>query len=298
MVHLLEANIAMGLDHQWSVPGIITSAGAFFLTKNPEFFRKHAEVQSYCRYIEAQSPDIAFLTEVCWEDQKNDICNFLESKWYHIHFMRAFELYNMDSESHRFLYNIIAARSSILAHNEFQSRIQNDSAEKVYSFSRIYNELGKPERGPYVIQKMKKFTGGILDGGGAHCEIEGIHYWLLHTHPTSSSIITSLRDSLPKEKQGILWWDFNVSQETWKALVGDRFSYISPEKRTFPYYGTHGGVFSRAIDTLAKNTSKILSHPDQFYSNHSIARTHIQALWPKETGLGSDHAVTHIHIAT
>jgi hypothetical protein len=141
MVHLLESNIGMGLDHQSSAYDIYRSSMGFFLAKDPEIFRKYAEVQSYCRYIEKQNPDVVFLTEVCGEDQKDDICDFLESKGYHLQFMRAFELHNMDAESHRFLYNIIAAKTPITTHNEFQSKVQHKISEKIYSFSRICDRL-------------------------------------------------------------------------------------------------------------------------------------------------------------
>ena len=39
--------------------------GAFFLARNPDFFRKNAEVESYIEYIIKESPDICYLTEVC-----------------------------------------------------------------------------------------------------------------------------------------------------------------------------------------------------------------------------------------
>lgn len=141
MVHLLESNIGMGLDHQSSAYDIYRSSMGFFLAKNPEIFRKYAEVQSYCRYIEKQNPDVVFLTEVCGEDQKDEICSFLESRGYGIHCMKAFELHNMDAESHRFLYNIIASKTPIITHSEFQSKVQHTISEKIYSFSRIKDRL-------------------------------------------------------------------------------------------------------------------------------------------------------------
>ncbi len=296
MVHLLESNIGMWLDHQWTPGTILRAAGAFFLTRDPEVFRKYAEVQSYCRYIEKQSPDIVFLTEVCWEDQKNDICNFLESKGYQLQFMRAFELHNMDAESHRFLYNIVAARAPIVTHNEFQSRVENKTAEKIYSFSRIYDRLWKKlDDATYTELKTKKFVSGILDGAGAHCEIDGVHYWLLHAHATSSSIVENLRESIPDGAKSILWGDFNVSQETGKSLAGQGFDYIDPDQRTFPYYGQRDGIFSRTLHNLANSSKQILSHPDQFYASQSIAHAESRVFWPLETWLGSDHAVTQVH---
>lgn len=236
-------------------------------------------------------------SEVCGEDQKDDICDSLESKGYHLQFMRAFELHNMDAESHRFLYNIIASKAPIVTHNEFQSKVQHKISEKIYSFSRIYDRLWKTDDATYTQLKTKKFVWGILDGAWAHCEIDGIHFWLLHAHSTSSSIIESLRESLPSDSRSILWWDFNVTQEVWKKLAGERFSYIEPDKRTFPYYGQNSGIISHAIHRLAHSSKSILSHPDQFYRHKSITWATTRVLWPKETGLWSDHAVTHVHIA-
>ncbi|OIP53028.1 hypothetical protein AUK10_03010 [Candidatus Gracilibacteria bacterium CG2_30_37_12] len=296
ITYLLEANIGMGLDHQNSPWEIARAAGAFFLIRDPEVFRKHSEVQSYCRYIEKQNPDVIFLTEVCGEDQKDDICDFLESKGYHLQFMRAFELHNMNAESHRFLYNIIASKTPIITHNEFQSKVQHKISEKIYSFSRIKNRLGKTDDATYTELKTKKFVGGILDGAGAHCEIDGIHFGLLHAHGTSSSIIENLRDSLPEGTKGILGGDFNVTQEKGKMLAGERFSYIEPNTRTFPYYGQNDGIISRTIHRLANNSQAMLSHPDQFYKNSSILGATARVLGPREIGLGSDHAVTHVHI--
>ena len=138
---------------------MMRNAGAFYLTKDPEIFRKHAEVQSYCEYIRRQSSDIVFLTEVCGEDQKNDICNFLESQGYQLQLMRAFELHNMDAESHRFLYNIIAARAPIVTHNEFQSKVENKTAERIYSFTRIMDRLGnKLDDASFTELKTQKFV--------------------------------------------------------------------------------------------------------------------------------------------
>lgn len=79
-------------------------------------------------------------------------------------------------------------------------------------------------------------------------------------------------------------------------LAGEKFSYIRPDNRTFPYYGQRNGVLSQAVHRLANKSSIILTHPDQFYKSSAIKHATTRVLGPLQTGLGSDHAVTHVHI--
>ncbi len=299
-VELLESNIGMWLNHQWTPLEVARSAGAFFLARNPDFFRKNAEVKSYCDYIESQNSDIVFLTEVCGEEQRDDICNFLESQGYNVHYMRAFELWNMDAESHRYLYNIIAAKGDITVHNEFTSKVEQRSASSIYSFARITDRFWENNVLPFTRNiriKTQKFAWGILDGAWAHCEINGTHFWLLHAHPTSRSIIENLRDSLPKSEQSIIWWDFNLSLEDWEKAVGERFSFIKPDKPTFPYYWTQskGWIFTRTAERIA---NKVLPrYTDQFHWNELITWAQIMIHWPEETWLWGDHAVSKLRLS-
>lgn len=91
-IHILQANIWMGLDHQKSLKKWIQSMGAFFLARNPDFFRKNAEVESYIEYIIKESPDICYLTEVCWVEQRDMLVSSLERSWYRTHSIEGFEL--------------------------------------------------------------------------------------------------------------------------------------------------------------------------------------------------------------
>jgi len=106
--------------------------------------------------------------------------------------------------------------------NELQIRFIHVHESVIIFETQIYHYLYID----WVQEKAQKFTWGILDGAWVHCEIKWVHFWLLHAHPTSRSIIKSLSDSLLKDKPSIVWWDFNLSLIDWAEAVDEWFSFI------------------------------------------------------------------------
>lgn len=290
-IHLLQANIGMWLDHQTSLQRWLVSMWAFFLARDPEFFRKNAEVKTYIEYIKSESPDILYLSEVCGTEQRDFLCDCLEADGYAIHVEKWFELWSMEAESHRFLYHIMATRS------QFQHRMTRFQyrQDRLMRYFRGINWLGKS------LPKTREKVSTILDGSGSHYNIDGIEIGLIHSHADISTIsVQELAASLYAtewEKQ-ILIWDVNMGVSSMENILANKNPWLKRviTGKTYPYYFDEAGqwIFTQTIRNLMKK--QMLPMPDQAYVNPWIHIVSKKNLWPQDTGLRTDHSVNHFYI--
>lgn len=284
----MQANIGMWLNHQDSLKQWLTSMWAYFLASNPDFFRKNAEVQSYIKYISKNNPDIVYLTEVCWIDQMELLSDYLIGMGYNIHVSKWFELWNMDHESHRYLYHIMATKSDF----NHKKTIHQFTMNTGIRFMKWKNGLWKN------IPDLNNQVHSILDGSWSHYQIDGIEIGFMHAHANDSTgvfkgLLSSLRDS--NNANQILSWDMNMSVDKAKILTDT----INPElqlletDKTYPYYfqSFKKWIITSLIDGMMQK--HFLSHPDQFYSSSDIQVLENNILWPITTQLKTDHSINH-----
>ena len=291
-IHILQANIGMWLNHQDSLKQWLTSMWAYFLANDPNFFRKHTEVQSYIKYISKNSPDILYLTEVCWSDQMEEISNRLLTMGYRLHVIKWFELWNMDHESHRFLYHIMATKSDF----NHKKTIHQFTMNHGIRFMKWKNGLWKAN--PNINTQVNS----ILDWGGSHYQIDGIEIGFMHAHANdTTAVFSGLLDTLWTNKSNqILAWDMNMSIARAKFIVDS----INPElslletSNTYPYYfsSLKKWIIESAIRWIM--TKNFLSHPDQFFHTSWIKISESQILWPEVTWLKTDHTINHFKFRT
>ena len=282
----------MGLDHQNSIIQWLESAGSFFLAKNPDFFRKNAEVWSYIDYIVKENPDIIYITELCGVEQRDMLIEWLEKLHYTLHIEKWFELWNMQSESHRYLYHIMWSRYEYTHHETF-TQYRNDRVSR-YLKSRNYFSQSES-----TIQD--KIT-AILDGSGSHYRIGDIEIGLLHSHGDySKEVPDKITNSLWKNPSNhqILIWDVNMSPLSMQKIITD--NNVSLErietKRTYPYVLEKNiWILSRAIQSIAQKV--VLPYPDQAYIGPTVRMENVRNLWPKETWLNTDHSINHYILKT
>lgn len=290
-MHIIQANIGMWLDHQRSLWKGFQSMGAYFLSAYPEFFRKNAEVQSYINYIKKENPDVVYLTEVCWVEQRDALLNALEQDWYATHVIEWFELWNMQEDSYKYLYHIMGSKIPF----QHRQTIQQYTSNKVIRFLKRNNGIGKES--PLQATQVN----AILDGGGSRYTIWDIEIGLMHAHAMDKiDVFTWLTQWLKQSRESrVLIGDMNMqiwSSERIMNQLDPDLKRVGTE-RTYPYYFTQnsGGIFTQAINR--QMVSKFLSHPDQAFVNPtSIELIGQKTLGPKETWLKTDHAVNHYRL--
>ncbi len=262
---------------------------AYFLTSNPDFFRKNSEIQPYVNYIKNEAPDILYLTEICGAEQCDSIRESLERMGYKTHTIKGFELWNMQDASHRYLYHIMGAKWDF-THN---STIQQYTTNPLIRFMKRKNSLWK-----WTTTRNEQVS-AILDGWGSRYTIGDTEIGLLHAHATDTTdVFEWIASGLGQSKRVIqvLMGDVNM-----KTSSSDRIVELSnlhlkrvETKKTHPYYFSQSWwwIFTQAIYSLMQKN--LLSHPDQIFINSWVQVMSQKTLWPNETGLKSDHAVNHL----
>jgi hypothetical protein len=291
-MHLMQANIGMWLDHQKSLSHWFQAMGAFFLAKNPDFFRKNAEVSSYADYINKQDPDIVYLTEVCWMEQRDLLVSALEHYRYKTHVIEGFELWNMQEESHKYLYHIMGSR---LDFEHLQTESQYTS-NRLIRFLKWRHQFWK--KSPNLATKVT----GILDGGGSRYSIWGIEIWLMHAHAMdTTTVFQNLAQwfTNSKNQKQIFAWDMNMQTEISEKMLSGIESNLKRirTERTYPYYFSQAkqGIFTGIINKHM--LSWLLPYPDQVFVNPLGTNiSQIKTVGPNITWLKTDHAVNHVYL--
>lgn len=265
---------------------------AFFLARNPDFFRKNAEVESYIDYIKKENPDVCYLTEVCWIEQRDMLVSGLENCWYKTHTIEWFELWNMQEESHRYLYHIMASKIDF-RHNQTEQQYTSNS---VIRFLKWKNGLNKED-----ISISEKIA-GILDGGWSRYTIWDMEVWLMHAHSIDqTTVFYNLMAGLASSgnNRQVLVWDVNMKTEFSEEIARN----INPNiqrietNRTYPYCFTQSKwwILTRTINW--KMLSWCLPFPDQAFVNPiGVGILNTRSLWPEVTWLKTDHAVNHFYL--
>lgn len=292
-IHLLQANIGMWLNHQDSLKNSLKSMWSYFLANDPNFFRKHAEVQSYIKYIQKNNPDILYLTEVCWVEQMEEISSALIAMNYNEHIIKWFELWNMDHESHRFLYHIMATKSDFIHKKTIHQFTMNSGIR----FMKWKNWLWKST--PSINSQVNS----ILDWGWSHYQIDWIEMGFMHAHANDSTdVFSGLLNNLYFEGRTsqLLVWDMNMDTNKAKTLVKSTNPdlMLFETIKTYPYYfeAFREWIFESAIRSIMKK--KFLSHPDQLYYGSEIQILEHQILWPESTWLKTDHSINQFKFQT
>lgn len=265
---------------------------AFFLARNPDFFRKNAEVESYIDYIKKENPDVCYLTEVCWIEQRDMLVSGLENYWYKTHTIEWFELWNMQEESHRYLYHIMASKIDF-RHNQTEQQYTSNS---VIRFLKWKNGLNKED-----ISISEKIA-GILDGGWSRYTIWDMEVWLMHAHSIDqTTVFYNLMAGLASSgnNRQVLVWDVNMKTEFSEEIARN----INPNiqrietNRSYPYCFTQSKwwILTRTINW--KMLSWCLPFPDQAFVNPiGVGILNTRSLWPEVTWLKTDHAVNHFYL--
>jgi len=294
--HILQMNIGMWLKHQKWLLRWFKSAWAFFLCSNPKYFRENAEVQSYIDYIRKENPDIVYLTEVCGHEQRDKIMKWLEGMGYYVHSIPWFELWSMHDESHKYLYHITASKKPMTHIGDFKQYTHSGAIR----FLKWIWWLGKniPESSPDTADKVAH----ILDGAGSHFVIDGLQTGVIHlqTQDTVESLrglMKSLSEKIGKNWTTILTWDLNARPALSEGLAQEIDPRLIRIKtwRTFPFiFADTPGWLAHLARKLAKKY--LFRDPDQVFTDKPYRIPTILNRWPKETWLGTDHSVNHIHI--
>ncbi len=289
-------NIGMWLDHQTEFLKWMRSWWAFFLCRDPEYFRKNAEVQSYIDYIRKENPDIVYLTEVCGHEQRDQIMQWLEEMGYYIHSIPWFELWSMQEESHKYLYHITASKKPMTHIADFKQYTDGG----VIRFLKWVWWLGKdvPKKSVSIQDKVT----GILDGAGSHFEVDGLQVGMIHlqTQDTVGSLkglMKSLSEKIGKNWTTILAGDLNAMPTLSEGVAKEIDPRIVRKEtgRTFPFIFTDSpGWLASLVAQLAKKY--LFRDPDQVFTDKPYRIPTILNLWPKDTWLGTDHSANHVLI--
>ena len=294
-------NIGMWLDHQTKFLRWTLSWWAFFLCRDPEYFGKNAEVQSYINYIRKENPDIVYLTEVCGHEQRDQIIQWLEEMGYYVHSIPWFELWSMHAESHKYLYHITASKKPMKHIADFKQYTDSGAIR----FLKWVWWLGKdiPDKSWSTSDKVTR----ILDGAGSHFEIDGLQTGLIHlqTQDTVGSLkklMKSLGEKIGKNWTTILAGDLNAPPDLteWIAREVEPRLIRQETWRTFPFIFT--GVKGWLAGLMADWANKYLfqkylfREPDQVFTDGTGNVISIDNRWAQKTWLGTDHAANHIYI--
>lgn len=292
-MHILQANIWMWLDHQKSFGSWLQSMWAFFLARNPDFFRKNAEVESYLKYIDWENPDVVYLTEVCWIEQRDLLISGLNTLWYKTHTIEWFELWNMQVDSHRYLYHIMGSRIDF----EHHQTVQQYTSNNVIKF--LKRNTGLWSKNPTT----RDYVSSILDWGGSRYSIWGIDVGLIHAHAMDSThVFRWLMQWLASSGSSsqVMIWDMNMNTEWSERLANEVHSDMKriDTNRTYPYYFSNienPWILTRTIQNSM--ISRFLPYPDQAFIN-PIGTKCIETnnFWATQTWLKTDHSVNHFHI--
>lgn len=318
-IRIDQFNAAMFADHNdkknfWKV---MKAWWAFFLCRDPEYFRKNTEVKTYLDYIKNENPDIAYVTEVCGKEQRDALIQWFTDMGYYVHSVPWFELWSMHEDSHKFLYHITASKFPFEQMGHFK-QYTNDKAVRVLKQAgnipmRVLKSvlwLWKPL--PFIpptnpTEDVKEKVQGILDGSGSHLRVkvgENTHLDLCVLHvqtQTSDQVLEELAESSSKNdpennNMRILLGDFNAEVAATEGIVktkDPRLVRLATDE-TYPkvFADDQGWWLAGMVNRLAKRFC--FRHPDQIFTNQPSNVTNIDIRWPKKQDLGLTIHITAI----
>lgn len=229
-----------------SVKNSVYGTLAFFSENNPENIYNNWNLKAIVSPILERWWDILWFSEVYGKQNLDILVELLESKWYNVYFVDAFEMWSQNIPWEH-LYNVVWIKNEIDPKKwpfiKTKLLNQRKQAGILISLKNLLNSHNHIEKNRFSqsIDLYKRLANWILDGAITSFEIsDDLVLSHLHIHSDNINIQNNFSSHLQSDKAHVMFWDFNI-WDLGSFILEPPFAWIwykkflSEEDRTYSF---------------------------------------------------------------